>query len=146
MSTYGSITLSSSTFNELIYYLERIAEKQYKYDEMENIVFLIQHLQEEWDEDMSKQNEETKRWIKQQKILAKDDKDIPHIFLYHRLVSCLRENNIDISEYDEPYFIMDLMDIAENYFKNDSTSMEEYFYEKFRNEKGNEQIGVDNCD
>lgn len=109
MSSYVDLTLSEYQFTRVIDLLEMATEKSHDYCEIEDNVCLIQFLQEEYDSDKSKQNEEFERWRKQQSLKVKGEKPNPQLF--HKIRDVLKKNGVEFEYDDEFYCICDLIDL-----------------------------------
>ena len=109
MSSYITLTISSNVFEEIIFNLEQCWKGKDNYYEIEDLVHLIDHLEEEKSEFWAKENKEFKRWQEIERMMSEEETP-SDIFLFHKIRGKLKEY-MELSEQDEYHLTMELLDI-----------------------------------
>lgn len=118
MGMYVTLTLSVNTYNEVIDRLQESASSLHNYFEMEDLVRLIDALEEEYQNDMEKQNKEYHIWQKHQDLMWKVDSkeiDVKTIENFSKIQSIIEEydekfTDVKYSE-EEFHFIMEILEV-----------------------------------
>lgn len=116
MSSYVNIELSEYNFRETIDALEAAVMTQNSFYEVSELVHLIDLFHEEYERDKGKQNKELERWAEQQKLLVKNEKPNPQLFLKIQEIIDKSEIEFDFNE-SQFHFICDLIELFEEFKK-----------------------------
>lgn len=114
MSSYVNIELSEYNFRQTIDALETAVMTQQGVSEVYELVHLIDLFYDEYDRDKGKQNKELKRWAEQQKLLVKNEKPNPQLFLKIQAIIDESEIEFDLNE-SQFYFICNLIELFEKF-------------------------------
>ena len=112
MSSYITLTISSNVFEEIIFNLEQCWKGKDNYYEIEDLVHLIDHLEEEKSEFWAKENKEFKRWQEIERMMS-EEKIPSNIFLFNKIRGKLKEYT-ELSEQDVYHLTMDILDLIDD--------------------------------
>lgn len=104
MSSYTTITISESTYQDMIMYLEMAAEHSDEYDDIESIIHIIALLEEEYLEDSGKKNKEYQDFLRYQELYEK--KKEPHPELFSKIRQILYDRNVKLSNPNGLFFLI----------------------------------------
>lgn len=104
MSSYTTITISESTYQDMIMYLEMAAEHSDEYDDIESIVHIIALLEEEYLEDSGRKNKELQDFLRYQELHDKNKE--PHPELFSKIRRILYDRNVKLSSPNGLFFLI----------------------------------------
>lgn len=83
MSHYINLEINHTTFSELCDVVETAAKHAEDFDEIQDLVHLLDFLEEEYDRDLDKQNSDLKAWWIHEELFR--DKKLYHQKYFYRL-------------------------------------------------------------
>lgn len=104
MSSYTTITISESTYQNMIMYLEMAAEHSDEYDDIESIVHIIALLEEEYLEDSGRKNKELQDFLRYQELHDKNKE--PHPELFSKIRRILYDKNVKLPSPNGLFFLI----------------------------------------
>lgn len=123
MSSYTTITISESTYQNMIMYLEMAAEHSDDFDDIESIVRILDILEEEHLEDSAKKNKELHDFLRYQELHDKNKE--PHPELFSKIRGILYDRNVRLPTPDGLFFLIcELTDLIGGQ-KNDGVQKEQ---------------------
>lgn len=103
MSSYTTVTISESTYQDMIMYLEMAAEHSDDYDDIESIVHIIALLEEEHLEDSGRRNKELQDFLRYQELYDKNKE--PHPELFSKIRRILYDKNVKLPNPNGIFFL-----------------------------------------
>ena len=103
MSSYTTITVSESIYQDIIIYLEMAAEHSNDYDDIESIVHVIALLEEEYLEDSGRKNKELQDFLRYQELHDKNKE--PHPELFSKIRQILYDKNVKLPDPNGIFFL-----------------------------------------
>lgn len=121
MSHYVTLELSSNTYTNLIDWLTLWTPKAIEnYNEMEELVHLVDLLEEEYQRDSTKQSKELKEWSERQKFFEGDYNNSRYYFNFDKVDKIFKEYEENcmlewkISNQDKFHLICEIIDTLVN--------------------------------
>ena len=121
MSYYVTLELSNNTYTNLIDWLTLWTPKAVEnYNEMEELVHLVDFLEEEYQRDSGKQSKELKEWSERQKFFEGDHKNPKYYFNFDKVDKIFKEYEENcmlewkISDQDKFHLICEIIDVLVN--------------------------------
>ena len=118
MGMYVTLTIPVSMYHEIVERLQNSASSLKDYFEMEELVQLVEGLEEEYREDMDKQDKEYRLWKKHQDLMWEVDSgkiDVETIQNFSKIKSIIenydekfKDVKYDIEEF---HFIMEILEV-----------------------------------
>lgn len=117
MSQYVTLEMNYSTYNNLLDWLILEASKNINsYDEMDELVHLVNFLEEEYERDCGRRNKEYHRWIEIESLFEDKYEDAKYYLNYTKVDNILKEYEEDdsleikISDRDKFHMICEIID------------------------------------
>lgn len=115
MSQYVNLEMSYTTYSKLLDAVEQATTQGNDFFEIHNLVHLFDFLEEEYERDMAKQNEDYKTWKLHEELFR--NKEIYHHEYFHRVKSIFEDYEErqllewTIEEQDKFHLICELIDV-----------------------------------
>lgn len=109
MSTYYEILLSHNMFNSLLDAIETGVTHTDDFDEVYNLIHLYDYLEDEMEESRAKHNEQTKKYLEQQKLFIENKSD--NIFEFHKIKAVLEDYDLGLDAETEFHLICNLSEV-----------------------------------
>ena len=106
MVNYYEIYLSNIIFNEILDAIETAINHTDEFEEVYSLVHLYDYLEDEMIESKNRHDEDTKRYLEQQKLFTEDKPD--NIWRFHKIKSILGDYDLDLDAETEFHLICDL--------------------------------------
>lgn len=109
MTEYYKISISNNLFNELLTAIETAVYHTDGFDEVYELIHLYDYLSDEMEDSIAEDNEQTKRYLEQQKLFI--DNKCDNIFEFHKIKAVLEDYDLDLDAETEFHLICDLSDV-----------------------------------
>ena len=106
MVEYYNIYLSNNIFNEILSAIETTINHTDEFDEIYELIHLYDYLEDEMEESKDRHEEDTKKYLKQQRLFTENKPD--DIFMFHKIKAVLGDYDLDLDAETEFHLICDL--------------------------------------
>lgn len=109
MVDYYDIYLSDKIFNEVLSVIETAVNHTDEFDTAYELIHLYDYLEDEMMESKNRHEEETKRYLAQQRLFTENKPD--DIFMFHKIKAVLGDYGLDLDAETEFHLICDLSEV-----------------------------------
>ena len=109
MVEYYNIYLSNNIFNEILSAIENAVNHTDGFDEVYDWIHLYDYLEDEIMESKNRHEEDTKRYLEQQRLFTENKPE--DIFQFHNIKAVLEDYDLELDAETEFHLICDLCEV-----------------------------------
>lgn len=109
MVDYYTIHLSNEILNEILSAIETTVTHTDDFDELYELISLYDYIISEMEESKDRHEEETKRYLEQQRLFTENKPD--NIFQFHKIKDVLEDYELYLDAETEFHLIIDLSEV-----------------------------------